>query len=52
MARDHVTALVDAPLALDVDAVTARSASEALTGLNHLPGDYETPIETRMRGIK
>ena len=41
MARDHVTALLDELLALDADGVAARSASEALAGLDQLPGDYD-----------
>jgi hypothetical protein len=41
MARDDVTALLDALLALDADGVAARSASEALAGLDQLPGDSD-----------
>ena len=41
MARDHVTALLDELLALDADGVAARSAPEALAGLDQLPGDYD-----------
>jgi hypothetical protein len=41
MAKDHVTALLDALLALDADGVAARCASEASAGLDPLPGDYD-----------
>jgi hypothetical protein len=44
MARDHVTALLDALLALDADGVAAQSASEVLAGLDDVPGDFDAGL--------
>lgn len=41
MAKDHVTALLDALLALDADGVAGRAASEAAAGLADEPGAYK-----------
>jgi hypothetical protein len=44
MARDHVTALLDALLALDADGVAARAASEVSAQLDSVPGDYDVGL--------
>jgi hypothetical protein len=44
MARDHVTALLDALLAMDADAIAAEAAREASADLADLPGEYKTAI--------
>lgn len=41
MAKEHVTALVDALLALDADAMAARLTIDAASHLEHVPGDYD-----------
>jgi hypothetical protein len=44
MAKDHVTALLDALLALDADGIGARSAAEAAARLADEPGDYKATL--------
>jgi hypothetical protein len=44
MGKDHVTALLDALLALDADRVAARAASEASTRLANEPGDFKAAL--------
>jgi hypothetical protein len=44
MAREHVTALLDALLALDADGVAARTAQEAAAVYEHLPGEYDVGL--------
>jgi hypothetical protein len=41
MARDHVTALLDALLALDADGVATRALAEASAELANEPGDFK-----------
>jgi hypothetical protein len=41
MAKDHVSALLDAYLAMDADGVGARVAAEAAARLAHVPGDFK-----------
>ncbi|MCI0359291.1 MAG: hypothetical protein L0211_12505 [Planctomycetaceae bacterium] len=40
MARDHVTALLDALLAMDADAIAAQAAAQAAADLDHVPGEW------------
>jgi hypothetical protein len=44
MARDHVTALLDALLALDADGVAARAVAEASARLAGEPGDFNAAL--------
>jgi hypothetical protein len=44
MAKDHVTALLDALLALDADGIGARTAAEAAARLADEPGDYRATL--------
>jgi hypothetical protein len=44
MGRDHVTALLDALLALDADGVGARAAAEAAARLADEPGDFKATL--------
>ena len=44
MAKDHVTVLLDALLALDADGLAARVASEALAELTEIPGDFNATL--------
>jgi hypothetical protein len=44
MARDHVTALLDALHALDADGIAARAAEEASTRLAGEPGEYDAGL--------
>src|SRR5262245_23243461 len=44
MAKDHVTALLDALLALDADGVAARTASEVSAQIDHVPGEYDVGL--------
>jgi hypothetical protein len=44
MAKDHVTVLLDALLALDADGVGARAASDASAGLADVPGDFKAAL--------
>src|SRR5207237_7554307 len=44
MGKDHVTALLDALLALDADAVGARAAAEAAAELADVPGDCKVGL--------
>jgi hypothetical protein len=44
MARDHVTALLDALLAMDADGVGARAAAEASVALADVPGDFPAAL--------
>src|SRR3954447_11258883 len=41
MAKDHVTAQLDALLALDADGIASRAANAAATDLANVPGDYK-----------
>src|SRR5262249_51419221 len=44
MGKDHVTALLDALLALDADAVAARAVSEAAARVADEPGDFKVAL--------
>src|SRR5262249_27296514 len=44
MAKDHVTALLDALLALDADGIAARAASEAAAQIDPVPGEYDVGL--------
>jgi hypothetical protein len=44
MAKDHVTALLDALLALDADAIAARAAGEACARLRDVPGEAKVTL--------
>ena len=44
MGKDHVTALLDALLALDADGVGARAAADASAALADVPGDYKVAL--------
>jgi hypothetical protein len=44
MAKDHVTALLDAYLALDADDIGARVAAEVAAQLTHVPGDFKVGL--------
>jgi hypothetical protein len=44
MAKDHVTTLLDALLALDADGVGAQAAAEAAARLMDAPGDYNVAL--------
>jgi hypothetical protein len=44
MGKDHVTALLDALLALDADGLGARTAAEAAARLADEPGDYKATL--------
>jgi hypothetical protein len=44
MGKDHVTALLDALLALDADGIGARATAEAAAALSDLPGDFKVGI--------
>jgi hypothetical protein len=44
MAKDHVTVLLDALLALDADGLAARVASEASAELAEVPGDFNATL--------
>lgn len=44
MAKDHVTALLDALLAMDADGVAAQLASDIPTQFDHLPGEYDVGL--------
>src|SRR6266550_7875069 len=44
MAKDHVTALLDALLALDADGVAARAAAEASAQLTDVPGEFKAAL--------
>ncbi|HKB01160.1 MAG TPA: hypothetical protein VKD90_03025 [Gemmataceae bacterium] len=44
MAKDHVTALLDALLGLDADGIGAHSAAEAAARLPDEPGDYRATL--------
>jgi hypothetical protein len=44
MARDHVTALLDALLAMDADGVAARTIAEAESQLSDIPGDLNVSL--------
>jgi hypothetical protein len=44
MGRDHVTALLDALLALDADGIAARAAAEACEQLADEPGDFKIAL--------
>jgi len=44
MGKDHVTALLDALLALDADGVAARAAAEASARLADVPGEVKTSV--------
>ena len=44
MGKDHVTALLDALLALDADGVAARAAAEASARLADVPGDFKAAL--------
>lgn len=44
MAREHVTDLVDALLALDADGVAARATAEAAAELDDLSGDFDVCV--------
>src|SRR4051794_6494122 len=53
MGREHVTALLDALLALDADAVAARAVAEASARLAADPGDFKVGLvvaDDRMGG--
>lgn len=41
MGREHVSALLDALMALDADGIAARAAAEATVALKELPGDFK-----------
>jgi hypothetical protein len=44
MGKDHVTALLDALLALDADGIAARATAEASARLRDEPGDFKTTL--------
>jgi hypothetical protein len=44
MGKDHVTALLDALLALDADGIAARATAEAAAELADLPGDFKVGV--------
>jgi hypothetical protein len=44
MAKDHVTALLDALLALDADGIAARTVAEASAQLADEPGDFKVAV--------
>ena len=44
MARDHVTILLDALLALDADGAAARAAAEASAQWSEVPGDFQAAL--------
>jgi len=44
MAKDHVTALLDALLALDADGLAARALEEASERLGDVPGDVKVTL--------
>src|SRR5215470_15052196 len=44
MGKDHVTALLDALLALDADGVGARVAAEASAALGAVPGEFKAAL--------
>jgi hypothetical protein len=44
MGKDHVTALLDAYLAMDADAIGARTAAEAAARLADVPGDFKVGL--------
>jgi hypothetical protein len=44
MGKDHVTALLDALIALDADGIAARSAAEAAADLAGEPGDFDAGL--------
>ena len=44
MAKDHVTALLDAYLAMDADGIGARAAAEAAARLANVPGDFKVGL--------
>jgi hypothetical protein len=44
MAKDHVTALLDAYLAMDADGIGARATAEAAARLADLPGDFKVGL--------
>jgi hypothetical protein len=44
MGRDHVTALLDAYLAMDADGIGARVAAEAAARLADVPGDFKVGL--------
>jgi hypothetical protein len=44
MGKEHVTALLDALLALDADGIAARAAAEASAQLADVPGDYKAAL--------
>ena len=44
MGKDHVTALLDALLALDADGVGARAAADASAALSDVPGEFKIAL--------
>ncbi len=44
MGKDHVTALLDAYLAMDADGIGARTAAEAAARLADVPGDFKVGL--------
>src|SRR4051812_11233336 len=44
MGKDHVTALLDAYLAMDADGIGARVAAEAAARLADVPGDFKVGL--------
>ena len=54
MAKDHVTALLDAYLAMDADGLGTRAAAEAAARLADVPGDFKVGLvmcdDRRSRG--
>jgi len=44
MGKDHVTALLDALLAMDADGIGARAAAEASARLADVPGDFKAGL--------
>src|SRR5436309_1678639 len=44
MGKDHVTALLDALLALDADGIGARAAAEVAARLADVPGDFKAGL--------
>src|SRR5688572_1367602 len=44
MGKDHVTALLDALLALDADGIGARAAAEAAAALADVPGEFKVGL--------
>jgi hypothetical protein len=44
MAKDHVTALLDAYLAMDADGIGARVAAEVAVRLADVPGDFKVGL--------